>query len=73
MDEGGRLQRMFGSLASQEAGGESAQLVVDEGYEAIGGGFVTGADGLENPRDLGSGWLAHDCWPSYTAGDADSQ
>jgi hypothetical protein len=51
VDQGRRLQRVAGGALTHRAGGESAQLLVDQRQELVGGVRVAGAHPLQEARD----------------------
>ncbi len=59
MDEGGGLECVAGVFGLKKLGGLCAELVVDEGEEAIGGGGITGACGGQDCGDIVCGRVGH--------------
>src|SRR5262249_21773492 len=55
VDQGGRLECLVGSLASQAGSGEPTQLIIHKGQQPLGRAGLAAPDGFEYPRHVGAG------------------
>jgi hypothetical protein len=66
VDQGGRLQRVAGPLAAQQAAAQPPQLVVDQGDQLVAGAGAAGPDLLQEGRHLALAVGLHDGFPRRT-------